>query len=211
MSGREALLALFGSFDSPVLNITAECRCRDFVAVAKARGLPPFAVLLHGLARASLRIENFRLRVLDGAVTEVGQLQVSYTVVDGDGNLNFSTFEHAEDPDVFLARYLADREAARGARELRLTPMAHRDYLYVTCLPWMRFTAIQHPVGRFADCSIPNVAVGRFAFSGDEVSFPISVQAHHGLVDGLHVHRYIACVEELMAEAAERMAGPAGP
>jgi chloramphenicol O-acetyltransferase type A len=64
--GRAEQLAFFGGFD---------CRCShrhrgggdgDFVGPAKARGVPPFAVLLHALAQASLDVEPFRWRLLDG-------------------------------------------------------------------------------------------------------------------------------------------------
>lgn len=195
---RQALVDLFARYDSPLVNITAACECRDFVTPAKALGLPPFALVLHAVACASLDVEPFRHRLLGGRLSRVADLTVSYTVVGADGNLNFSTFAHDPDRAVFLARYLEDREPARTATGLRLAPMETHDYLFVTCLPWMRFTAIQHPVARFADCSIPSVAAGRFAHHGGRVDFPMAVQAHHGLVDGLHIHRLITRTGEIL-------------
>jgi len=202
---RQAHLDLFSGYDSPTVNITAACECRDFVGPAKARRIPPFALLLHGIAQASLHVEAFRYRLLDGKPRTVERLTVSYTVVGADGNLNFSTFPFDPDRGEFVLRYLADRAEARTAGHLRLTPMDHRDYLFVTCLPWLRFTSIQHPVARFADCSIPNIAVGRFDHRRDRVAFPIAVQAHHGLVDGLHVHQFIQALEGIMDAAVEEI------
>ncbi len=204
--GRADQLAFFGGFDVPVLNIVAEVEARDFVAPAKVRGVPPFAVLLHALARASLDVEPFRWRLLKGDPLPVEGLLVSYTVIGADGNLNFSTFPHDEDLGVFLERYLADREEARAAPNLRLTSTEHRNYLFVTGLPWLRFTAIQHPIGRLADCSIPAIAAGRFSFREGGVAFPLAVQAHHGLVDGLHVHQYMARVAHLLDLTARELA-----
>ena len=203
MFNRQAQLDLFSGYDSPTVNITAACECRDFVGPAKANGIPPFALLLHGIARASLLVEAFRYRLLDGKPRTVDRLTVSYTVVGADGNLNFSTFPFDPDRDEFVRRYLIDRDEARTAGHLRLAPLEDRNYLFVTCLPWMRFTSIQHPVARFADCSIPNIAVGRFDHRADRVAFPIAVQAHHGLVDGLHVHQLIQALEGIMDAAAE--------
>ncbi len=203
---RAELLAFFGGFDLPVVNVTAEAEAPDFVGPAKARGVPPFAVLLHALARASLEVEPFRWRLLDGEPLPVEDLLVSYTVIGADGQLNFSTFAHHGDFGVFLERYLADREEARSAPHLRLTTTAHRNYLFVTGLPWLRFTQIQHPIGRLADCSIPAIAAGRFSVREGGVAFPLAVQAHHGLVDGLHVHRYMARVAHLLDLAARELA-----
>jgi chloramphenicol O-acetyltransferase type A len=66
-----------------------------------------------------------------------------------------------------------------------------RDHLYVTCTPWLFFTAFEHPIARYGNASIPNIAVGQFKFEDGGVRFPLAVQAHHGLVDGLHIHQLI--------------------
>lgn len=206
MIDRRAQIALFESYDQPAVNIAAEVDCVDFVTPAKAAGIPPFALLLHGIGRASLDIENFRLRLADGEVSRIERLRLSYTVLGRGENLNFSTIDYSDDFDFYLAAYLADREAARDAAELRLTPLVDRGYLFVTCLPWLRFTSIQHPMARFGDCSIPNIAIGKFTIADGRVRFPFAVQAHHGLVDGLHIARFIARIEAVMAEAAGRLA-----
>jgi chloramphenicol O-acetyltransferase type A len=200
MFTRQSQLDHYGAYDLPVVNVTAECRCRDFVTPAKARGWPPFALLLYGIARATLEVENFRFRIVDGAATRLERLTVGYTVIGVGDNLNFSSFPFDPEWPVFLERYLTDRDIARNAQELRAAPLESRDYIFVTCLPWLRFSSIQHPIGNLADTSIPSIAVGRFDLADGQVRFPMSVQAHHGLVDGLHIQRLFAQVEAGMAE-----------
>lgn len=202
MIDRRRQIALFDKYDLPVVNIAATADCADFVAPAKEMGIPPFARVLHAIGRASLEVPHLRLRLLDGQVSEVAALKQSYTVIGQDGNLNFSTVAYNPDFRAFLADYLADRELARRDTALRLAVMADRDYVFSTCLPWLRFTAIQHPIARFGDCSIPNIAVGKFRQQGGRVDFPVAVQAHHGLVDGLHIAQFIARLEQLLGDAA---------
>ncbi|TWB29531.1 chloramphenicol O-acetyltransferase type A [Nitrospirillum viridazoti] len=202
MLSRQSHLDFFASYDSPIVNITADCRCHDFVASAKTQRVPPFAVLLHALATTSMLVEPFRRRLMGGRLTRVEHLNVSYTVIGADNNVNFSTFQFHEPFAQFLACYLADREEARQATYLRRASMENRDYLFVTCLPWLAFTAIQHPIARFGDCSIPNIAVGRFKREGEDVSFPIAIQAHHGLVDGLHISEFITTLAGVLNVAA---------
>lgn len=60
MFSRQVHLALFGTYDLPVVNITAQCRCRDVVTPAEARGLPPFAVLLNAIALTSLATTSWK-------------------------------------------------------------------------------------------------------------------------------------------------------
>ncbi|WP_100180571.1 CatA-like O-acetyltransferase [Bradyrhizobium nitroreducens] len=203
MFNRQDHLDFFAAYDLPVVNITTECRCRDFAATAKAKKVPPFAVMLHAIARTSLALGPFRRRILDGRLRQVERLRVSYPVDGMNGNLNYSTFLFDDDFSAFLKRYLADGAEARQAQHLRLSPMEDRDHLFVTCLPWLHFTSIQHPIARLADCSIPNIAVGRFQKTGDSLVFPLAVQAHHGLVDGLHIQQFASKLEEMLNEAAE--------
>lgn len=200
---RSRQIALFDRYDQPAVNITADAVCADYTVAAKQAGIPPFALMLHAIGRASLEIENFRLRLLDGVVSRVEVLTLGYTVLGPGDNLNFSSVTYQADRDGFVRDYLADRALARAATELRLLPMTHRHYLFTTCMPWLRFTAIQHPMARLGDCSIPNIAVGRFEREGGRLRFPLAVQAHHGLVDGIHIHRFITRVQDILGEIAD--------
>ncbi|WP_165772221.1 CatA-like O-acetyltransferase [Niveispirillum lacus] len=201
MIDRSRQIALFDRYDQPAVNIAAVADCPDFVTPAKEAGIPPFARVLHAIGRASLDIPHMRLRLLEKRVSAVASLTLSYTVIGRDQNLNFSTIPYDSDFRSFLAAYLTDRELARNAVELRLKPLTNRDYIFATCLPWLRFTSIQHPMARFGDCSIPNIAIGKFGQRNGRVDFPVAVQAHHGLVDGLHIAQFIARLEEVLAEA----------
>jgi chloramphenicol O-acetyltransferase type A len=206
MFDRQSQLDHFAAYALPVVNVTAECRCRDFVAPAKARGWPPFALLLHGLAQASLEVEAFRHRLERGRARRVERLTVGYTVLGAGEQLNFSHVPYAPDFEAFLERYRTDREEARRATALREAPEPGADYIYVTCLPWLRFTSFQNPYAGRDDDSIPRFAVGRFAWEGPDVTFPLSVQVHHGLADGLHIHHLFARLAEAMDRRAEALA-----
>ncbi|MFV3128205.1 CatA-like O-acetyltransferase [Niveispirillum sp. KHB5.9] len=201
MIDRSRQIALFDRYDQPAVNIAAVADCPDFVPAAKDAGVPPFARVLHSIGRASLDIPQFRLRLMEGRLNEVKNLTLSYTVLGRDQNLNFSTIPYQPDFQAFLKDYLADRELARNALEMRIEPLTSRDYIFGTCMPWLRFTSIQHPMARFGDCSIPNIAVGKFRHADGRVDFPIAIQAHHGLVDGLHIAQFIARLEQVLADA----------
>jgi chloramphenicol O-acetyltransferase type A len=203
MFDRQSQLDHFAGYRLPVVSLTAECRCPDFLTPAKARGWPPFALVLHGLARASLDQENFRYRLEAGRVRVVERLTVGHAVLGAGERLNFSHVAYTPDLATFLDRYRADRDQARRAPELRAAPAAGLDFIYVTCLPWLRFTSLQNPCSGRDDDSVPRFAVGAFAREGDEVSFPLSVQAHHGLVDGIHISRLFEGMARAMGDLAQ--------
>jgi len=109
MHSRKTQFAFFDAYQNPSVNITAEARSANFVSAAKARGLPPFAVLLHGIGRASLDIETFRWRALKGVLSEVSDLKVSHTVLGRAQQINFSTIPYV--PDLMVNKTKSDPAA----------------------------------------------------------------------------------------------------
>ena len=91
---------------------------------------------------------------------------------------------------VNLAR---PREAAGGMAALnehylRMSARDAKDQVFVTCMPWLDFTSIQHPMVSLATPDIPSLAWGKFRDGPEGLQLPFSVQAHHGFVDGYHIH-----------------------
>jgi chloramphenicol O-acetyltransferase len=71
-----------------------------------------------------------------------------------------------------------------------MSPREAKEQVFITCIPWLAFTSIQHPSASLAHPDIPSFAWGKFRQIGNgRMELPFSVQAHHGFVDGFHIHR----------------------
>jgi chloramphenicol O-acetyltransferase len=190
---RRDRFALFDGMDSAAVNICFPLELPDFRPWCKEQGLAPFHVLLCAVLRAVLKVENFRYRVVDGEVIRIDRLVPSFTVMNQHGDLNFAQFDWTDDVREFVARGQAAREAASNMVELNIkyrtmSPREAKDQVFVTCMPWLDFTSIQHPMASLATPDIPSLAWGRFRAGPDGLQLPFSVQAHHGFVDGWHIH-----------------------
>jgi chloramphenicol O-acetyltransferase len=184
---------LFARMESPAVNLCFTLDVPDFRPWCKAQELAPFHVMLCAVLRAVLKVENFRYRVVDGEVVRIDRLAPSFTVMNQHGDLNFATFDWSDDVREFVARGLAARDAASNMTELNiryrsLSSRAAKEQVFVTCMPWLAFTSIQHPMASLATPDIPSLAWGRFRDGPDGLQLPFSVQAHHGFVDGWHIH-----------------------
>lgn len=184
---------LFDRMESPAVNLCFPLDVPDFRPWCKAQDLAPFHVMLCAVLRAVLKVENFRYRVVDGEVIRIDRLVPSFTVMNQHGDLNFAMFDWSDDVREFVARGRAAREAASNMTELNvryrsLSSRAAKEQVFVTCMPWLAFTAIQHPMASLATPDIPSLAWGRFRDGPDGLQLPFSVQAHHGFVDGWHIH-----------------------
>lgn len=185
----------FNAFESPLLNLTFRQEVPNFLGACKDKGIPPFHFFLYCVYRALEPLKNFRYRFYQGQVICIEQFIASYTVTDKNGNLNFTRFQDHPDLYEFIRRSLEAKVIAENTEDLGNTghdlgERAVKDYVFITSIPWLDFTAIQHPVFKFKGADIPSIAWGRFKVtSPDKIEMPFSVQAHHGFVDGIHINQ----------------------
>jgi chloramphenicol O-acetyltransferase type A len=193
---------LFNRMDSPAVNLAFPLDLADIRPWCKAQGLAPFHVMLCAVLRAVLKIENFRYRIVDGEVILIDRLVPSYTVMNVNHDLNFAQFDWSDDLREFVARSLHARdEAVRmvGLNEKyrTMSPREAKEQVFITCIPWLAFTSIQHPAASLSAPDIPSLAWGKIRDTGaGRIELPFSVQVHHGFVDGYHIH--------LLAEQIQR-------
>ena len=46
--------------------------------------------------------------------------------------------------------------------------------------------------------SIPRISWGKYFEESGKIKLPLSVQAHHALVDGIHVGQYFNTIQEIL-------------
>lgn len=188
--GRQSYFNFFNTFQSPLLNITWEVETEDFTERCKAAGVSSYQRLVHALCGACMDVPEFRWRLgADDQPTLVSTLSPSYTILKPDGHFNFTTVPYQEDFSEYLKVSLAAKARSEAAAGLSLDEEGRIDYLFITSIPWMRFTSIQHPVQELSRVHVPSFAFGKFVRENGKIKFPFSVQAHHGFVDGVHMHR----------------------
>lgn len=91
-----------------------------------------------------------------------------------------------------LQEYYEQAEKARkNCAENGITEDAGVESMYfISTLPWLRYTALIQPVA-CGDESNPRITWGRYEQKpGGEYRMPVSILAHHALVDGIHLARF---------------------
>ena len=73
---------------------------------------------------------------------------------------------------------------------------ARDDCLYLSAIPWLCFTGLTHAENLDRDDAIPRISWGRWFWLGDRLLLPFSVQAHHALVDGVHLGQFIDALQK---------------
>lgn len=200
----------FSQFENPTLNIGMTLALPDFRPFCKERKIPPFHFFLFCLLTSIRQIDNFMYRIYEGEVIKIDEFIASYTVMNLDHNYNYAAFEMSDELDEFVARSVAAGQIASNSRALintaaGLTPREQKNNIYTTCMPWIDMTSISHPVFSYKHPDIPLIAWARFSEpSHGKMTLPFSVQAHHGFVDGYHIH---LLGETIAARIGELMTG----
>jgi chloramphenicol O-acetyltransferase type A len=186
---------IFSRFDHPHFNMCANVDLTAFYPFLKRKGISPTVAIVYVLARTANAIPEFRYRIRSGNVVEHNIVHPSVTVLGEEDLFSFCTFEYLEDFSRFAVK-AKEQIAYRKKHPILKNAPDQDDLLYMTAIPWVSFTSFTHPLHLKPPDSIPRFAWGKFFEEGDRLKMPLSVQGHHALMDGVHMGKFYALVED---------------
>jgi chloramphenicol O-acetyltransferase type A len=190
----------FRAMNHPHWSITADVEIGPWLSMARGRDLKVTPAVVHLLARAANHVPQLRRRIRESQVVEHDVVHPTFSVAtDVTDAFSFCHVDYGEDLDDFVGR------ATNRMEEMRSRPVfedeeGRDDYLFMSPLPWISFTAIQHAMHYHPHDSVPRISWGRFYEADARTMMPLSLQSHHALVDGVHAGRFFQRVEALVAE-----------
>ena len=197
---RRDVFEFFRGFDKPYFNISTQLDVTKLLTALRDRPDLSVSMAYHYFAlRAANEIEPFRYRLKDGQVIVYDVIHGGTTVLLPNENFTLAYFEY----DVSFEKFMAGAEAAvkdalSGDGAFR--PNTRDDMIHFTTLPWVSFTSFSHARNWGREDSVPKIAFGKFIKANERTLLPFSVEVHHALMDGLHVGRYVARLEEALRE-----------
>lgn len=179
----------FSTFEYPHFSICADLDITPFLAFVKNRKISFTAAIMYLIARTANSIPEFRQRVREGNPIEYDVVHPSATILTKDDLFSFCTVLYNQDFFAFVKE--TEEEIIRVKTEPNIEEKIQDDsVLFMTSIPWVSFTGFMHPLKLNPADSIPRFAWGKYKQSGEETIMPLSVQAHHAVVDGLHAGRF---------------------
>jgi len=188
---------VFSGFDYPHFSMCADIDLTTFCPAVKQRGFSITVAIVYVLARAANAIPEFRYRIRAEGVVEHEIVHPSTTILTDEELFSFCTFVYIEDFSEFAAR-AAEMIAYVKEHPILKSDLGQDDLLYMTAIPWVSFTSFMHPLHLHPADSVPRFAWGKFFEDGKFVKMPLSVQGHHALMDGIHVGRFYAAVQDYL-------------
>lgn len=194
---RRAVFEFYLPFDKPYFNVCVQLDITNLLRALKQREGANVWLTYHYLAlRAANEIEPFRYRLRDGQVLVHDVINGGTTIMLPNETFTLFYFDYHESFSKFI------EDASREADEIRKGDWAFRPRheddarIHCTTLPWIAFTSFSHARRWRRPDSVPKISFGKFIKDADRTLLPFSVEVHHSLMDGLHVGRYLARIEE---------------
>jgi chloramphenicol O-acetyltransferase type A len=203
---RRDLFEFFIAYDNPYFNICTRLEVTSLLEFLRQRPSVSVSLTYHYLAlRVANEIESFHYRLKDGRVVIHEVINGGTTVLQPNDSFTFAYFDYDEDFDKFISAATRSVHAAQSGSG-PFSPDASENTIHFTTLPWVSFTSFAHARNWGREDSVPKISFGKFAKENGRTFLPISVEVHHALMDGVHVGRYLARLEDALADPAALLA-----
>lgn len=182
----------FSQMKNPYFGFTTEVDCTKAYHSAKEKEFSFFAAYLHKSMVAVNTVDAFKLRIIEGEVALFDTIHAGTTIGREDGTFGFAYIPFSNDFSVFNDRLQGEIQAVQNSTGLRLkNGDIGKDLIRHSTVPWNSFSALLHPTNFDRTESVPKITFGKFNVRDGKKYLPVSVEAHHGLADGLHIAQYL--------------------
>jgi chloramphenicol O-acetyltransferase type A len=193
---RRELFNVFRTWGNPHFNLCANVDLTAFYPEVKEQGTSISIAIVYVLTRAANEITEFRYRIRGEEVVEHDIIHPSTTILTKDELFTFCPMFYKPDFGKFAKN--AKTQFNYVHENPSLENPENDDRLYMTAIPWVSFTSFMHPLDLAPVDSVPRFAWGKFFHEDDKLKMPLSVQAHHALMDGIHMGKYYEKVQDYL-------------
>ena len=189
----------FRSLPYPYVGVTVNVDIGALLTFCREHGFSFYLMFLHASALAADGVRELRQRIRDGGIIEYSECPTSHTELLENGTYCYCTLHH----HMPLRDYLQQAEAARQACRAKGNIEEDADVesmVFISSLPWLHYSALMQPVAG-GDESNPRITWGKYEEdSSGKVLLPVTLLAHHALVDGIHLAQFYKNLEQTIQE-----------
>lgn len=193
---RAAQFHFFRTYDRPHYAVTSRLDVTHLMA-RKAAGVSPYRSCLYAIGAGLHAVPELCMRFRGSVVARHQMVTLSMTVPTDAGSFGYAYVPYMSDFKAFDVQARALIEAAANGGALDANSGQRDDLAYLSCMPWLDYTAINNALPGPDDC-IPRVTWGKFVEHDGRWDMAMTLEVHHALVDGAQVGAYFAGVQRAL-------------
>lgn len=189
--------AVFRNSVEPAFCVTFELDITNFLSKTKEQGYSFTLAMVYAVCKCANEIEEFRYRFLDGKVVLFDKIDTAFTYLNKETEL----FKVVNVPMQNSMKEYVELATitAREQKEYFTGPLGN-DVFQCSPMPWISYTHISHTNSGKKDNATPLFDWGKYYQKDERYVLPLSIQAHHSFVDGIHVGRLADRLQQFMDE-----------
>ena len=196
---RKEHYAFFKDFMEPFFQITANVDCTQAYKYAKDNGLSFFLYYMYKSLVAVNEIEEFRYRIEGENVVCYDAIHCSTTALNANDMFAFAFMPYTRQLEDFYAQAQQEIQKVKSITNMNIDENSGRlDVIHYSTIPWVSFTALSNERNLGQMDSIPKMTFGKYFKENGKLLLPLSIGAHHGLMDGMHVGKYFELFQLLL-------------
>ena len=193
---RKATYEFFKDYADPFFNFAAHIDVTAMYRFCKDNSLSLSLTALHGTLVAANEIREFRVRLVDGRLVEFDRIHATQTILNDDETFSFAYYEMKDDVLDFNTSGRAATEYYKRLKSFDVES-ERKDLIYYSVIPWVSFTSFKHASRLDRTQTVPRIVFGKVFEDADRRLMPLSVEANHTIMDGLHVGRLFNRFQEI--------------
>lgn len=188
---------VFRNSIEPAFCVTFELDITNFLKKTKEQGHSFTLAMVYAVCKCANEIEEFRYRFVDDKIVLFDKIDTAFTYLNQETEL----FKVVNVPmqDTMQEYVEMAMKAAREQKEYFTGPLGN-DVFQCSPMPWVTYTHISHTNSGKKDNATPLFDWGKYFERDGWVIMPVSVQAHHSFVDGLHIGKFVDKLQKFMNE-----------
>ncbi|KAF7770190.1 chloramphenicol O-acetyltransferase [Pseudoalteromonas citrea] len=195
---RAAHFEFYKDFSQPYFNVTVDLQVGKLYDFAKKHKVSFTYCYLYCLSQAVSAYEPIRYRIRQNDIVVTEQVTLSTVFLKADDTFRFVPLSYHSE----LSAFTHHADVSKGTHlqlpllnELFLSRAQELNQIYVSILPWFKFTSFSHAFcSNTQEQGIPKFVFGKFEQKAGTI--PLNIEVHHGLMDGLHVAKFITQIEK---------------
>jgi len=189
----------FSKYDNPFWGMVTEIDCTKAYEISEKNRLSFFAHYLHKSILAINKVDELKFRIVNNEIVMFDKIHTGATIGRNDGTFGFSFTNFSPDFKTFNQELKEEINNVQGSKGLRVNENSKRlDVIHYSTIPWNKFTGLTYPRNFNTDDTVPKITFGKTFTIENRRVLPISIEVHHGLVDGIHISQYLDEFQKLM-------------
>lgn len=155
-------------------------------------------MIYYAATKAANSIDEMRMRIVDGVPVIFKRIDMGFTHIP-DGLTLHANCVASYDPQFSKTEQAINKARQESDHNPTLSPEGAegQNLFYFSIMPDIPFTTATNPWGNPEEDSVPRILFGKISEKEDKREMPVSVEALHSFVDGLHMGQFYKRMQEI--------------